>query len=113
VRGNEVVSLWTGLPHRPSWYHRCLVRDAVVLIGCAICVPFRARPHRFATVNHGHLRSSDLQAPYLQVRGNTNGKNEVAPLVAEVAAKVQRPSRAGGACEVLLRRFLCVKDPRR
>ena len=32
--------------------------------GRAISVPFRARRHRFATVNHGHSRSPDLQAPY-------------------------------------------------
>jgi hypothetical protein len=28
--------------------------SAVVLTGRAICVPFRARRLRFATVNHGH-----------------------------------------------------------
>jgi hypothetical protein len=40
------------------------MRGAVVLAGRAISVPFRARRHRSATVNHGHSRSSDLQAPY-------------------------------------------------
>jgi hypothetical protein len=35
-----------------------------VLADRAISVPFRARRHRFATVNHGHSRPSDLGALY-------------------------------------------------
>jgi hypothetical protein len=35
-----------------------------VLSGRAICVPFRARRHRFTTVNRGHSRFSDLRTPY-------------------------------------------------
>jgi hypothetical protein len=58
------VSPWTGLAHRPSWYRRRQAGAAAVLTGRAICVPFPARCHRFVTVNHGHSRSSDLQAPY-------------------------------------------------
>ncbi len=50
----RLVSTWTGLTHRPSWCHRDQVRDAVVLTGRAISVPFPARRLRFATVNHGH-----------------------------------------------------------
>jgi hypothetical protein len=36
----------------------------VVLTSRAISVPFRARRHRFATVNRGYSRSSDLRTPY-------------------------------------------------
>jgi hypothetical protein len=54
----------TGLTHRPSWYRRRQAGAAAVLTGRAICVPFPARRLRFLTVNHGHSRSSDLQAPY-------------------------------------------------
>jgi hypothetical protein len=60
----RLVSPWTGLAHRPSWRHHCQARATVVLTGRAISVPFRARRHRFATVNHGHSRSFDLRAPY-------------------------------------------------
>jgi hypothetical protein len=48
----------------PSWSRRRQAGAAAVLTGRAICVPFRARRLRFVTVNHGHSRSSDLQAPY-------------------------------------------------
>ena len=59
----RLLSSWMGLAHRPSWCHHCQVRGAVVLTGRAISVPFQARHHRSATVNHGHSRSTDLQAP--------------------------------------------------
>jgi hypothetical protein len=36
----------------------------VVLTGRAISVPFRARHHWFATVNHGHSRPLDLGTLY-------------------------------------------------
>jgi hypothetical protein len=60
----RLVSSWTGLTHHPSWCHHRQARGAVVLTGRAICVPFRARRLRCTTVNHGHSRSPDLQAPY-------------------------------------------------
>jgi hypothetical protein len=61
---NGLGSPWTGLAHRLSWYRRRQAGAAVVLAGSAISVPFPARRHRFVTVNYGHSRSSDLQAPY-------------------------------------------------
>ena len=48
----------------PSWCLPDQVRGVAVLAGRAIFVPFRARRHRFATVSHGHSRSSDLRPPY-------------------------------------------------
>jgi hypothetical protein len=36
----RLVSPWTGLAHRPSWYRRRQAGAAVVLTGRAICVPF-------------------------------------------------------------------------
>jgi hypothetical protein len=59
----RLVSPRTGLAHRPSWSVAARPELAVPT-GRAICVPFPARRHRFLTVNHGHSRSSDLQAPY-------------------------------------------------
>jgi hypothetical protein len=57
-------SSWTGLTHRPSWCLHDQVRGAAVLAGRAISVPFRAQPHRSATVNHGHCCPFDLGALY-------------------------------------------------
>jgi hypothetical protein len=70
----------TGLTHRPSWYRRRQAGAKVVLTSRATSVPFRARRHRFATVNNGHSRSSDLRDALLEVRGNTNGKDGVTPV---------------------------------
>jgi hypothetical protein len=52
----------------------------MVLTGRAISLPFRARFHRFATVNHGHSRLLTGAALY-RVRGSTNGKDGVAEMV--------------------------------
>jgi hypothetical protein len=60
----RLVSPWTALTLRPSWYRRRQAGAAVVLSRRAISVPFRARPHGSATVNHGHSRPSDLGALY-------------------------------------------------
>jgi hypothetical protein len=60
----RLVSPWSGLAQRMSWRRRRRGEGAVVLTGRAIRVPFRARCHRFATVNHGQPRSSDLRRPY-------------------------------------------------
>jgi hypothetical protein len=60
----RLVSPWTGLAHRPSWYRRRPAGTAVVLTGRAISVPFRARCLRFVTVKHGHSRSPDQRCPY-------------------------------------------------
>jgi hypothetical protein len=66
------------LTRRPSLCLHDQVGSAVVLAGRAISVPFRARRHRFITVNRGHSRSLDPGGALLQVRGNTNGKDGVA-----------------------------------
>src|SRR5512132_829866 len=57
----RLVFPWTGLTHRRSWCRRRQAQAAVVLTGRAISVPFPARRHRSATVNHGHSRSPDLR----------------------------------------------------
>jgi hypothetical protein len=43
---------------------RLAVQALVWEAGGAISVPFPARHHRFATVNHGYSQSSDLRPPY-------------------------------------------------
>jgi hypothetical protein len=61
---NEARVAWDGAsPSARAGDYRRQAPSHVILTGRAISVPFRARPLRFATVNHGHSRSSDLRMP--------------------------------------------------
>jgi hypothetical protein len=104
-------SPWTGLP---------IARAGAIAAGrqARACSPagsspchLRARRHRFATVNHGHSRSFDLGVLYSRCASARMVRMRSLRSSPQLLPKGGAPSRAGGACEVLLRRVpLCVKD---